>query len=331
MEFDADHGVCKSWMFPLWYEDEETFASLPYVMAKDTTIIPPLLSWFERNGSGRWKNRLLLGLFGWDSEPEKAVSKSWIFPLYYNDDNAFISLPFAHVKDSFTYVTPLFGVLHEERKKGAWFWPLYGWANDDRMEAAEAQIDADRLDQKIALEKHETVYPKGRTNRWYEVKGETRAHDSSWRLSGLSTSDRWISWSASDDGKTVTGKATSDFGNILAYKSDYNRTVKFDYATKKKLSDEENGESVLFCNLFWHSKHEASKGHEYDMKSILWRFWHYEKLNGDVTVDSFPFFTYDSKTNGYSKTSLCWRLFRNEYDPKTDQRSVDFLFIPVWR
>ena len=163
------------------------------------------------------------------------------------------------------------------------------------------------------------------------MKGETRAHDSSWRLSGLSTSDRWICWSASDDGKTVTTEDKSDFGNFFAYKSDYNRTVKFDYATKKKISDEENGESGLLCNFLWHSKHEASKGHEYDMKSILWRFWHYEKLNGDVTVDSFPFFTYDSKTNGFSKTSLLWRLFRNEYDPKTDKRSVDVLFIPVWR
>ena len=39
----------------------------------------------------------------------------------------------------------------------------------------------------------------------------------------------------------------------------------------------------------------------------------------------------ETKTNGYSKISILWRLFRNEYDPKTDKRSVDFLFIPVWR
>ncbi len=332
-------GWCDSynWAFPLWYKDDKTFASLPYFSTTEnlgnttntTTVIPPLLSWFERKDSGRGKNRLLLGLVGWNSEPEKAVSESWMFPLYYNDDDAFISLPFAHVKDAFTYVTPLFGITHEQNKKGAWLWPLCGWTNDTDMEAAEAQMNADRLDLKIAVEKHEAVYSKGRTNRWYEVAGETRAHDESWRLSGLSTSDRRISWSA--DEKTVTGKETSDFGNFFAYKSDYNRTVKFDYATKKKISDEETGESGLLCNFLWHSKHEASKGHEYDMKSILWRFWHYEKLNGDVTVDSFPFFTYDSKTNGFSKTSLLWRLFRNEYDPKTDKRSVDVLFIPVWR
>lgn len=335
-------GWCDSynWAFPLWYKDDKTFASLPYFSTTEnlgnttntTTVIPPLLSWFERKDSGRGKNRLLLGLVGWNSEPEEAVSESWMFPLYYNDDKAFISLPFAHVKDAFTCVTPLFGITHEQRKKGAWLWPFYGWTNDAHMEAAEAQMNADRLDPKLRVEKREWVSAEKRTNWWYNVTaGPAPAHNSSWRLSGLSTSDRWIGCHASNDGKTVTAEDESEFGNFFAYKSDYNRTVKFDYATKKKISDEEAGESGLLCNFLWHSKHEASKGHEYDMKSILWRFWHYEKLNGDVTVDSFPFFTYDSKTNGFSKTSLLWRLFRNEYDPKTDKRSVDVLFIPVWR
>ena len=329
----AGRGVSKSWMFPLWYEDDEMFASLPYVKTEDTTIIPPLLSWFERTRSGRSKSRLLLGLLGWDSQPDKAVCKSWMFPLYYSEsglDGAFISLLFAHAAD-FTCVTPLFGVTHGQDKKGAWLWPIYGWTNDTDMEAAEAQLNAPTLDSKIGVEKHEAVFSKGRTNRWYEVTGETRAHDSSWRLSGLSTSDHWINWSASADGRTVSGHETSDFGNFFAYKSDYNRTVKFDYTTKKKISDEENGESGLLCNFLWHSKHEAREGHAYDKRSILWRFWHYERLNGDVTVDSFPFFTYDSKTNGFSKTSLLWRLFRNEYDPKEGKRKVDVLFVPVWR
>ena len=44
----------------------------------------------------------------------------------------------------------------------------------------------------------------------------------------------------------------------------------------------------------------------------------------------FPGFTYDTKTNGYVKTSLLWRLFRYENDPEKD-RKIDFLFVPVWR
>ena len=328
-----------SWVTPIYYKDKDLFLSLLYCRDEDvwssatyvTHVVPPLLSWVKGSDKGDKKMRFLLGFGGANTTGDGDVDCSWVFPLYYKEDDIFISLPFGHVDDGFTFVTPLLGVVHGEDQKGGWLWPLCGWTNDDRMEAAEAQMNADRLDSEIGVKKHERVYSKGRTNRWYEVTGEVRAHDSSWRLSGLSTSDRTISWHASDDGKTVTVEDNSDFGNIFAYKSECYRTVKFDYATKKKISDEENGESGLFCNFLWHSKHEASKGHEYDMKSILWRFWHYEKLNGDVTVDSFPFFTYDSKTNGYSKTSLCWRLFRNEYDPKKDKRKVDVLFVPVWR
>ena len=325
-----------NWCVPLWYKDEQKFVSLLWCWNwsnhSDTYVVPPLLSWVESSDTDEKEMRLLLGLGGVDTKRNGDVECSWAFPLYYNDDDAFISLPFAHVKNSFTYVTPFFGVTHQGYKKGAWLWPFYGWTNDAHMEAAEAQMNADRLDPTLRVEKREWVSAEKRTNWWYNVTaGPAPAHNSSWRLSGLSTSDRWIGCHASNDGKTVTVEDESEFGNFFAYKSDYNRTVKFDYATKRKISDEETGESGLLCNFLWHSKHEAGKGHEYDMKSILWRFWHYEKLNGDVTVDSFPFFTYDSKTNGFSKTSLLWRLFRNEYDPKTDRRSVDFLFIPVWR
>ena len=324
-----------NWCVPLWYKDERKFVSLLWYWdwgdGSDTYVVPPLLSWVKSSSKGNKKMRFLLGLGGVNTTGDDEIDCSWAFPLYYNDDNSFVSLPFAHVKDQFTYVTPLFGVTHREHKKGGWLWPLFGWTNDDRMETVEAMLNAPTLDSKLKLEKHMSEWD-GKKHQWHTIKGvDSYVSDSSWRLSGLSTSDRTISWSATDDGKVVTAEDKSDFGNFFAYTSEKSRTVKFDAKTREKLSDEENGESGIFCNFFWHSKHEASKGHEYDMKSILWRFWHYEKLNGNVTVDSFPFFTYDSKTNGYSKTSLCWRLFRNEYDPKTDKRSVDFLFVPVWR
>ena len=330
------HTAESNWLFPLWYKDERKFISPFWGWSRsghfDNYVVPPLLSWMESSERGEKKMRFLLGLGGVNTKKDGDVDCSWVIPLYYNDERSFISLPFAHVKDDYTWVTPLFGVTHQGYKKGAWLWPFYGWTNDAHMEAAEAQMNADRLDPKLRVEKREWVSAEKRTNWWYNVTaGPAPAHNCSWRLSGLSTSDRWIGWSASDDGETVSGEETSYFGNILAYQSDYNRTVKFDYATKRKLSDEEESESGLLCRFLWHSKHEEGDGHEYDMKSILWRFWHYEKLNGDVTVDSFPFFAYDSKTNGYSKTSLCWRLFRNEYDPKEGKRKVDVLFVPVWR
>ena len=333
------NGKYIDWIAPLYYKENNNFISLLYCHYEDewgsttnvTHVIPPLLSLVKSSNKGEKEMRFLFGLGGVNTTGNGDIDYSWLFPIYYKDDDSFISLLFAHEKDEFTSITPFIGVTHEEHKKGAWLWPLFGWTNDDRMEAAEEQMNADWLDPKIVVKKHEKIYSEGHTNRWYEVTGEVRAHDNSWRLSGLSTSDHWNSWHVSNDGKTVMAKDISEYGNIFAYKSERNRTIKFDVKTRDKLSDEETGESGIFCNILWHSKYEARKGRQYDMKSILWRFWHYEKLDGNVTVDSFPFFTYDSKTNGYSKTSLCWRLFRNEYDPKEDKRKVDVLFIPVWR
>ena len=323
-----------NWFLPFYYRDRDDFVSLPWISyAKDGATgwaIPPLLSWMKRSERGDAKLRFLLGLGGVNTRTNGEIDCSWAFPLFYCDDRGFVSLPFAHLKNDATFVTPFVGVTHREHEKGAWLWPLGGWTNDDRMEAAEAQMNADRLDSKIGVEKREVVLSKDRTHSWHEVTGGIDAHDSSWLLSGLSTGDRTISWSADDE--AVTAMDESAFGNLFAYRRESCRLVKFDAKTREKLSEEEDVESGVFCNFLWHSKHEAVKGgRHYDMMSLLWRFWHYENLNGDVSVDSFPFFTYDSKTDGYSKTSLMWRLFRNEYDPKTKRRSVDFLFIPVWR
>jgi hypothetical protein len=69
---------------------------------------------------------------------------------------------------------------------------------------------------------------------------------------------------------------------------------------------------------------------EYDLHSVLWRLWHWEEENCNVALDVFPGFTYDSKTNGYSKTSFLWRFFRYENDPEKGT-SADFLFIPIMR
>ena len=327
-----------SWVAPLYYNDDKEFLSLPYFRFKGhdgphgeesvTHFVPPLLSWVMSTDTAGKEIRILLGLAGADTTAAGKVDCSWMFPLYYNDENIFVSLLFGHEDDAFTCVTPLFGVTHQEHRKGAWMWPLFGWTNDDRMEAAEAQMNASTLDPNLQVEGHD-----GYGYGWYTVKGvETLAHDESWLLSGLSTRDRTICWDASSDGKVVLASDSRSFGNFLAVKSTSGRVVEFDYKSREKISDTENGELGVFCNLLWHSKYEkVAGGRSYTKKSILWRFWHYENTDGNVSVDSFPFFTYDSKTNGYSKTSLLWRLFRNEYDPKTDRRSIDFLFIPIWR
>jgi hypothetical protein len=62
---------------------------------------------------------------------------------------------------------------------------------------------------------------------------------------------------------------------------------------------------------------------------VLWRLWHYERSNGDVSVDIFPAITYDTKTNGFKSASFLWRCFR--YERGKDGKKLDLLFVPIMR
>ena len=120
-------------------------------------------------------------------------------------------------------------------------------------------------------------------------------------------------------------------GNRLAYRYEGEHDVVFDINTRKKISDVEKGESSLFFFLYNGShKRDRMANKSYASRKVLWKLWDWEEENGDVSLDVFPGFTYDSKTNGYTKTSFLWRFFRYESDPK-EGTSVDILFIPVWR
>jgi hypothetical protein len=68
---------------------------------------------------------------------------------------------------------------------------------------------------------------------------------------------------------------------------------------------------------------------DYVRSRVLWRVWHHERTNGDVSVDLFPGITYDRKRDGFKKVSFLWRLFR--YENGKDGRKLDLLYIPVVR
>ena len=88
--------------------------------------------------------------------------------------------------------------------------------------------------------------------------------------------------------------------------------------------------ATMTAHLTSSGRSDTAKGTSYTSHKVLWKLWDWEEENGDVALDVFPGFTYDSKTNGYSKTSFLWRFFRYENDPEKGKK-VDLLFIPVWR
>jgi len=75
---------------------------------------------------------------------------------------------------------------------------------------------------------------------------------------------------------------------------------------------------------------DPKKAHDYVRSRILWRVMHYEWLDGDESLDVFPFITWDRKASGYRKFSFLWRLFRNERTAEGG-RNLDVLFLPILR
>jgi hypothetical protein len=68
---------------------------------------------------------------------------------------------------------------------------------------------------------------------------------------------------------------------------------------------------------------------DYVRSRVLWRLWHYERSNDDVSLDIFPAITHDRRADGFRKTSFLWRFYRYEKGP--DGTKMDLLFIPVVR
>ena len=124
---------------------------------------------------------------------------------------------------------------------------------------------------------------------------------------------------------------TINRGNGLLLDYDYTRKTAFSALDRSKQSDEEESESSFLIWLYnYRRENDLMGGGVYTQHRVLWRLWDWEEKNGDVSLDVFPGFTYDSKTNGYAKTSFLWRFFRYENDPE-EGKKVDLFFIPLWR
>ena len=105
----------------------------------------------------------------------------------------------------------------------------------------------------------------------------------------------------------------------------------YDIDSRKRLGERSESETMALCGFFYDSrKRDSANRTSHTRTRILWKLWDREERDGNVTVDAFPGFTYDSKTNGYTKTSFLWRFFRYENDPE-EGKKVDLFFIPLWR
>ena len=101
------------------------------------------------------------------------------------------------------------------------------------------------------------------------------------------------------------------------------------------LTQVRRGGTILWRLFDWNREQDVRVAdgrveHDYVRRRVLWHVWHFERLNGDVSLDVLPGITWDRRRDGYRQFSLLWRLVRYERQPD-GRRALDLLFIPIVR
>lgn len=340
-----------SWLFPLYCRDESQFNSPVYSYWDDAKkgtrgfFSLPLLSganWETNSCDKTWFT--LAGLVGGSSNASGSHKTNWALPLFLREaGESFYSIPFGWSGGGSSYTNTYFAAglagLKSGRKEGGWMFPLFNYKKDADFDEKESWLDEAKLPESVK------VWTRIETNKvWnFEKKAHEEVVGPKQHADYVSAYDTKTHLLVFDNDKSIHGRmpygVTNRYemterhklGNKLVFNHESNRKVCFDTATREKISDSEEGDTSLLL-LLYNGEHRADtvKGTSYTSHRVLWKLWDWEEENGDVALDVFPGFTYDSKTNGYSKTSFLWRFFRYENDPE-EGKKVDLLFIPVWR
>ena len=340
-----------SWLFPLYCRDESQFNSPVYSYWDDAKkgtrgfFSLPLLSganWETNSCDKTWFT--LAGLVGGSSNASGSHKTNWALPLFLREEGeSFYSIPFGWSGGGSAYTNTYFAAglagLKSGRKEGGWMFPLFNYKKDADFDEKESWLAAAKMPEDIKIwTRIETNDVWNSTAKTHESVVGPKQH-----ADYVSASNMKTHLLVFDNDKSVYGCAPygvtnryemterHKLGNKLVFNHESNRKVCFDTATREKISDSEEGDTSLLL-LLYNGEHRAdtAKGTSYTSHKVLWKLWDWEEENGDVALDVFPGFTYDSKTNGYSKTSFLWRFFRYENDPE-EGKKVDLLFIPVWR
>ena len=270
-----------------------------------------------------------------------------LFPIYWNGHGYNSLFPLwiyrdSDIKSHLSVVAGIAGASAEKTKgrEANWCFPLWEHEKNCDFDEKADWLDGERLPDTIR------IWTSIETNRVWNEK--TESYDSKvqnrrrakWVYAHNETD--WLllfPWNDRINGHLGYGSDTNSYklvrtvsrGNELLLDYEHTRKAAFSALDRSKQSDEEESKSSFLIWLY-NYKHENDlmKGDVYTQHRVLWRLWDWEEMNGDVSLDVFPGFTYDSKTNGYTKTSFLWRFFRYENDPKKGA-AADVLFIPIWR
>ena len=298
-------------------------------------LYPPLLSLYSRDGDRKdlWA---ALGLFhnGW-GDP-KRPNEGHLLPLYaYTGGESFYTPFFGWNNERRGYVygpTPLFGIRTGKQRTGWWLWPL--WSQEHETESGNINnsfLWGEYTRRGSYSESY--IFPL----YWYENLGPIDSEPAPGTQYATYGTDflclplfwytnRSSVWTDEDNSLVRTFKKRNGLFPLWSHRKDHSRDESF--------VDQET--SILWW-LFDYTRDvrparpgKDEEAVDYTRARVLYRFWHYEKLNGDVSVDVFPAITYDTKKNGFKQTSFLWRFFRYASGPDEGTK-LDLFFIPVVR
>ena len=331
------------WLFPFYYRDEKNFTTVIFSAWNDEAtqekgfLFVPLLSggdWSDASGKSSWY--ALAGLAGSQTDETGSVDSRWLFPVFdYKKDKSFWSLPYSWDGGGTGQTNRTFACsLVEVRSGDETGWSLFPFYDGKKRGEPEKYLNytgKDGLTAKFLCEDKAGGGKKcdpGNTCRNRAIDFFT--YDNS-RFCYLVDCNLSVGGCVNKKEGKYQVTYRRDLGDILVCRHEASRCVEFDAASRRMTGDvAKSGFSILsfLCKCTQEDDFVANTRHS--SSKILWKLWDWENVNGDITLDVFPAFAYDSKKDGYVKASFLWRFFRYERRPEggTD---VDLLFIPVWR
>lgn len=346
------------WFLPFFYQDKRQQTFLSPVWASwlsagnsTNTCLPFALSWLTEQEQRKDLTVLLgLGNFSWGAKPEA----SYLLPFFYSDPETkeFYTLLFGRDPGAdgfFYYATPLAGVRHGEHT-GSWVFPLYSHTRDTKTGDVDdwllwgnhwkhGGVSRTVFFPLFGYHNFGSLEQAPRDGRgwahygkdffclpicWYRNEAYYRPAPVPQPVASVSKANKQSApkprptplredkfshgvfplWSYANNATPAQGRQNIE-GSIVLWLYDYLREV-------EPLTKAPAGTN------------------DYTRARVLWHLWHYERHNGDVSVDLFPGITYDRKTDGYKKISWLWRVFRYERS-KDGGKKLDLLCIPFMR
>jgi hypothetical protein len=344
----------RSHVFPLYAANNEkkSFLSAAYARWNSPAgerhdLLPPLLSWRTLDTVTNRHIRVAGGLYGQMHRNDGSLTNSYLFPLYaYRRNQHFLTpLMGRDAPDDGRYrywLTPLVGT-YRNRLSGSWVWPLYIYRKNTTTGHHDSRF--------LLWGRHETgnqhsrtaffpLFSRRRTER-ERLDAGTATNGPQQEYMHRNLREQSLSlllFYRQKELVTQYGPRNAPVINGTRYHQRAENTNRLFplWNFRREIYGGTDGPERTTGSLLWRLyDHQTEVGtpeqpHDYVRRRILWRAWHYERLNGHVSVDSLPFITYDKKPDGFRKITFLWRAFRYEKNP-TEGTKLDLLFIPLRR